>query len=95
MPAGPANTSPKAKKLDLALHHWMVGIVGRAYRRFVDAGVNTVPVALSDSTEAKGRFPTMTWTQAEVDEAERLSKEKRSERAAVVVIVPNTKLAKK
>lgn len=84
MPAAPKNMTDEKKKEEVDMQHKMNAIVGQAYRQFADAGGDTRPVALSDSTEAKARFPTMVWDMADMKKAIRLSNEKRDKRAATV-----------
>lgn len=54
--------------------------VGRSYRAFYDAGTKARAIVLSDSTEAKGRFPGIVWKEDELRRRVVLTKAERDAR---------------
>lgn len=54
--------------------------VSKQYRAFYDAGTKARAIVLSDSTEAKGRFPGIAWTEGEFRRRVQLTKSERDAR---------------
>lgn len=55
-------------------------VVGTAYRKFVDAGPGVRVIVLSDSTEAKGRAPGVSWSGVDLQRRVHMTRGERNKR---------------